>query len=329
MNSTHSYWNGFAIATLLLSLMACTPAITPTSALIPVTIQLSWTHSSQFAGYYVADQLGYYTSEGLTVTFIEGGPTVDRLKAVLDGSAQFGIASGSNLIEGRAAGNQIVGIAAILRRDPFAFFALTSSGITRPQDFVGKIIQVRVRARPILYPMLARVGVTPEQITEANDAAFDDLYTGKVDIGTGFVTTQLVDAQRAGYKLNVIYPDDYGVHSLSDLIFATDAFPAQNHDLTLRFLRATLKGWTYTVENPVQAAAFVAKYKPDADLSYETETLTASLPYINTGEDHIGWMKPEIWVGMEQTLQEQGVLTKPVDVTEIYMLQFLNEIYRP
>lgn len=329
MNSTHSYWNGSAIAILLLSLMACTPAITPPPALIPVTIQLSWTHSSQFAGYYVADQLGYYTSEGLAVTFIEGGPTVDRLKAVLDGSAQFGSASGSNLIEGRAAGNQIVAIAAILRRDPFAFFALTSSGITRPQDFVSKTIQVRTRARPILYPMLARVGVTPDQITEANDAAFDDLYTGQVDVATGFVTTQLVDAQRAGYELNVIYPDDYGVHSLSDLIFATDGFVAQNHDLTLRFLRATLEGWTYAVENPVQAAAFVAKYKPDADLSYETETLTASLPYINTGEDHIGWMKPEIWVDMEQTLRDQFVITKPVDVTEIYTLQFLNEIYEP
>ena len=328
MNSTRSYWNGFAIATLL-ALMACTPAITPTSALIPFTIQLSWTHSSQFAGYYAADQLGYYTAEGLAVTFIEGGPTVDRLKAVLDSSAQFGIASGTNLIEARAAGNDLVAIAAILRRDPFAFFTLASSGITRPQDFAGKVIQIRVRAHPYLYPMLARVGVTPEQITEANDATFDDLYTGKVDVATGFVTTQLVDAQRAGYKLNVIYPDDYGVHSMSDLIFATDAFSAQNHDLTLRFLRSTLKGWTYVVENPVQAAALIAKYRPEADLSYETDTLTASLPYINTGEDHIGWMKPEIWSEMEQTSREQGVLTEPIDITQVYTLQFLQEIYEP
>lgn len=308
---------------------ACGTQVQPTPSLTPITVQLSWTHSSQFAGYYAADQLGYYSAEGLAVKFIEGGPTVDRFKAVLDGSAQFGIASGTNLIEARSDGNQIVGIAAILRRDPFAFFALASSGITRPQDFKGKVIQIRVRAHPYLYPILTRVGLTPDQITEANDAAFDDLYSGKVDIATGFVTTQLVDAQRAGYELNVIYPDDYGVHSLSDIIFATDTFLAQHHDLALRFLRATLKGWTYTVENPVQAAAFVAKYKPDADLSYETATLTASLPYINTGEDQIGWMKPDIWAGMEQTSREQGVITKPVDVTQVYTLQFLQEIYKP
>jgi len=329
MNSRHYYWNGLAIAMLLLSLIACTPATTSTTPLTPVTIQLSWTHSSQFAGYYAADQLGYYSTEGLAVTFIEGGPTVDRLKAVLDGSAQFGIASGTNLIEARAEGNQLVAIAAILRRDPFTFFTLAGSGITSPQDFKGKVIQIRVRARPYLYPILARVGLTPEQITEANDAAFDDLYTGEVDVATGFITTQLVDAQRAGYKLNVIYPDDYGVHSMSDMIFATDTFLAQNHDLALRFLRATLKGWTYVVENPVQAAAFVAKYRPEADLAYETATLTASLPYINTGEDHIGWMKPDIWTDMEQTSREQGVITKPVEVTQVYTLQFLQEIYEP
>ena len=55
--------------------------------------------------------------------------------------------------------------------------------------------------------------------------------------------------------------------------------------------------------------------------------MTASIPLINTGEDDIGWMKPEIWTGMEQTLREQGVLTAPVDVTQVYTLQFLEEIY--
>ena len=60
--------------------------------------------------------------------------------------------------------------------------------------------------------------------------------------------------------------------------------------------------------------------------SRSTEMI-ASLPLINTGEDHIGWMKPEIWAGMEQVLREQKVLTEPVDVTQAYTLQFLQEIY--
>jgi len=55
--------------------------------------------------------------------------------------------------------------------------------------------------------------------------------------------------------------------------------------------------------------------------------MTAALPLINTGEDFIGWMKPEIWSGMEKTLREQKVITQTVDVSQVYTMQFIKEIY--
>ena len=94
----------------------------------------------------------------------------------------------------------------------------------------------------------------------------------------------------------------------------------------LRFVRATLNGWTFAVEHPAEIGAMVVKYNPDADVSLENNKMNASLPLINTGEDHIGWMKPEIWSGMEKTLREQG-LSQPLDVTQVYTMQFLNKIY--
>jgi len=110
-------------------------------------------------------------------------------------------------------------------------------------------------------------------------------------------------------------------------IFTTDDIIARNPDLVRRFLRATLKGWTYAVENPTAIGSMVAKYKSDADPDLEVAQMTSSIPFVNTGEDHIGWMKPEVWAGMEKTLREQGVLTKPVEVEQVYSIQFLQEIY--
>ena len=55
--------------------------------------------------------------------------------------------------------------------------------------------------------------------------------------------------------------------------------------------------------------------------------MVASIPLVNTGEDFIGWMKPEMWAGMEKTLREQGILSAPLDVTQAYTLQFIEEIY--
>ena len=85
--------------------------------------------------------------------------------------------------------------------------------------------------------------------------------------------------------------------------------------------------WAYAVENPASIGAFVQKYNQKADPAAEIANMRASIPLVNTGEDFIGWMKPEIWAGMEQTLREQVVLTKALDIEQVYTLQFLEEIY--
>jgi NitT/TauT family transport system substrate-binding protein len=141
------------------------------------------------------------------------------------------------------------------------------------------------------------------------------------------LTNEVIAAKAAGYQINLIYPDDYGIRFYGDTLFTTDNIVAAQPDLVLRFLRATLKGWTQVVENPETAAPLVSKYNPKADPSLETAKMIASLPLVNTGEDHIGWMKPEIWSGMEKTLREQGVLTQTLDVTQVYTVQFLKEVY--
>jgi hypothetical protein len=38
-----------------------------------------------------------------------------------------------------------------------------------------------------------------------------------------------------------------------------------------------------------------------------------------TDDARSGWMNPEIWVGMEQTLREQGVLTAPLNMTQVLL----------
>lgn len=313
---------------LVLLITACTASASPTPPLTPITFQLSWTHQAQFAGMYAADQRGYYAAEGLEVTFVEGGVNVDKLSPVLDGTAQFGIAGADELILARAQGQPVRAIAVNYRRSPVVFISLAEKGITRPQDFAGKTIRVVANIIPTLHAMTARVGIAPRQYTEvalpSDVAAF---ATGEVQVWGSFLDGLALTAQKAGYKINIIYPDDYGVHFFGDTVWATEDFIAQNPDLVRRFLRATLQGWTYAIENPAEVGTLVAVYNPKADVALENMRMNVMLPLINTGENYIGWMKPETWAGMEATLREQGVITQPLDVTEVYTLQFLQEIY--
>jgi NitT/TauT family transport system substrate-binding protein len=312
---------------LMLAVSGCAWPARP-APLTPITVQLSFLHQAEFAGLYAAEQQGYFAAEGLEVSFLEGGSQVDFIAPVVNGAAQFGVAQPADVILARAAGRPVRSIAAIYRRSPIVFFALADSGITRPQDFVGKKIRSAITADQTLRAMMARAGVRPDQyeiLYLPSDVAL--FASGEAPVWAGFINVFALEVQRAGYKLNLIYPDDYGIHFYGDVLITTDDWIARNPDLVRRFTRAALKGWTYAVENPGAIGAIVQKYKPDADQALESAKMTASLPLVNTGEDHIGWMKPEIWSGMEKTLREQDVLAQTVDVTQVYTLQFLQEIY--
>lgn len=315
------------IVLLMFELAACRPAVSPTPALTPITVQLSWTHQAEFAGLYAAEQQGYFADEGLQVSFVEGGPEVDFISPVVDGTAQFGIAQPADVILARADGKPLRSIAVIYRRSPIVFFALADTGITRPQDFVGKKIRSALTVDLTLQAMMARVGISPDQYeVEYLPSDISLFASGDVPVWSGFINVFVLEVQQAGYKLNIIYPDDYGIHFYGDVLITTDDLISKNPDLVQRFTRAALKGWTYAVENPASIGAYVQKYNPKADPALENDKMTASIPLVNTGEDFIGWMKPEVWAGMEQTLREQGVLTKKLDVTQVYTMQFVNEI---
>jgi NitT/TauT family transport system substrate-binding protein len=313
---------------LLCILAACQDISTTENPLTPITVQFQWTHQAEFAGFYAADQNGYYAEEGLAVTFLPGGPNIDNLASVAQGTAQFGTAPADQLIAGRAGGQPLQAIAVVYRRSPTVFITLADSGITRPQDFAGKTIRTPLSIATTLHAMTSKVGVSPDQYSEINLASdVERFLTGNEQVWGAFLTGMVVTLQQMGHQPNIIYPDDYGIHFYGDSIFTTDDLLASDPDLVLRFLRATLRGWQWAVENPGQIGAMVVNYEPQADPALEIAKMMVSLPLVNTGEDHIGWMKPEIWAGMEQTLREQGELTAPLDVTQVYTLQFLEEIY--
>ena len=293
-----------------------------------VTVQLSWTHWAGFSGFYAADQNGYYPAEKLDVKLMPGGRGIDPLISVLDGSAQFGIIDAAELITARAEGKQLRAVATINRRSPLVFITLPGTGITGPQDFAGKTIRVAFGMSTTLQAMTGRFGVGPDQYTQVRiPSDLAKFSSGDPAIWGVYITGFAADLQLAGQKFQMIFPDDYGVHFYGNTIFATDDLIADNPELVTRFLRATLKGYADTVENPSKTGTLVTVYKPDADPSLETAKMVASLPLVNTGEDHIGWMKPEVWAGMEHTLRQQGILDGAVELDKVYTMEFLHQIY--
>jgi NitT/TauT family transport system substrate-binding protein len=310
-----------------LSLVACEPVATP-PPITPVSLQLSFVHQAEFAGFYAASEQGYYAAEGLEVTFIEGGPEVDFIAPVVNGTTQFGVAQPADLMLARAAGMPVRSVAVIYRRSPIVFFSLRDSNISRPQDFIGKKIRSTTTIDQTLLAMMSRLGISPDQYEivylPSQVARF---ASGDVPVWGGLLNLFVLEVEHAGHQVNLIYPDDYGIHFYGNVLITTDDLIQNNPDLVQRFTRASLNGWTYVVEHPETVGESIQKYNPDLDPGLEIEKMTASIPLVNTGEDFIGWMRPELWTGMEQTLRAQGLLTKPLNPEDVYTIEFLEEIY--
>ncbi len=298
-----------------------------TSAPTPVTVQLDWHHQPTFAGLYAAMDNGYFAAEGIAVTLLEGGLGVDPTERVASGRARFGTDVADRILIGRARGRRLRAVAAIYRRSPVVFMTLAASGITRPRDFAGKTIRVTPEVVPTLRAMMRREGIAPRDSTLVTlPSELSRFLSGSPPVWSAFINGFATTARRAGHKVNLIFPDDWGVHFYGETLFTTDEMIASSPDLVLRFLRASLKGWVWASQNPERVGEAVRRRKPDADPALETDKMVASLPLIHTGEDRVGWMKPAVWAGMAKVLAEEGLVPPTFDPAGAYTLDFLERV---
>ena len=295
-----------------------------------VTVQLKWIHQAQFAGFYVAREQGYYEEEGLEVEFVPGGVGIDIFAAVVDGAADFSVVGADAVLIERARGVPITAIATLYQINPFILVSFADSGIASPMDFVGRTVSMTDDSLPQFSAMLDNVGVDLGDLTLV-PYTYDDtpFLTGDVDVSISFAAGSLLPLrEKIGDRvLNIVWPDDYGVHFYSDTLIARDVFLQQRPELVVRFLRATIRGHEYALDHPDAAVEATMRYAVDQERSVQTAMFEASIPLIYTGLDRIGWMRSEIWKGMYDVLWTHGILEDPFPVEDAYSLSYLEQAW--
>ena len=309
--------------------------ITKDSAPTPLTsviLKLNWRHEAEFAGNYVAIEKGFYKKEGLVVNIEEYNPDGDTaIDALVAGRADFAIAGADEVIKARQAGKFVKSVAVIFKINPAVAFALKSSGIKRPQDFVGKKVGLErgINVDNLYAAMMNNVGIDRSKIKEVS-VGYDakELMNGTVDVSTGWITNEPQLAVQAGYPVNIFLMADYGVNMYADTIVTTDKMIAENPKLVEQFVRGTLGGWQYAIENESEAVDITMKYAKDSTRTHQAYVLSVSIPLINTGSNRLGWMDFSAWSQAQNILFEQKLLSKKIIISDVFTMDFIKLIYK-
>ncbi len=286
-----------AAVLLAASLPACTRS-SQNSELDSVTLQLNWYHEIEFAGFYAAEVQGFYADENLQVKILERDSDTDFSFQGLFKKNDFAIIGEGPLQKMIASGATVTAVMASMQISPITFFALTESGIEKPSDFIGKRIAITGENwRNIIHRTLNNAGVDPAKIIEVavDYDAIEMLYTGEVDVWTGFAHNEPTAARLAGNEINLILPADYGIESYAGIIIVPEKTIEDNPDLVARFVKASLKGWCYIIEHPEEAAAIIHKKQPSKSLDFRELAIQALIPFIDTGYVPVGWIDSERW----------------------------------
>jgi NitT/TauT family transport system substrate-binding protein len=230
-----------------------------------VSLQLQWFIQSQFAGYFAAQDKGFYADQCLDVTIVEGGVDIVPQQQLADGAVDFALAWVPKALASREAGANIVNIAQVFQRSGTLQVSFKAAGITSSADFAGHTIGNWGFGNEYeIFAALAKDGLDPANDVTLVQQQFDmsGLLAGDIDAAEAMTYNEYAQVLEAvnpdtgelyqPEDLNVVSYETEGVGMLQDAIWADaeklssdDAY----RDIAVRFVTASLQGWAYCRDN--------------------------------------------------------------------------------
>jgi NitT/TauT family transport system substrate-binding protein len=244
---------------------------TDSGALKPVKLQLQWYADAQFAGYYAAVDQGYYKDEGLDVQIVEGSADIVPIDVLSAGDVDYAISWVPKVLGSIEQGAAVTDVAQIFERSATTQISFKDKNITSPADLKGKSVGSWGYGNEWeLFAGMQKDGVGLKDIKLVQQA-FDmnGFLAGDIDAAQAMTYNEYAQVLESKNPktgklytpddLNVINWNDVGTAMLQDAIWAPSEKLGDKDfaDQTVKFIKASIKGWAYVRDHPEEAAKIV------------------------------------------------------------------------
>ena len=294
-----------------------------------VSLQLSWLHSSQFAGSYIALDRGWWAEEGLEVALLQGGPNAPVEPPVVSGTALVGISAADYTAAAVEQGAPFKILAVAMQKNPFVIASLPGNPVNVPADLEGKRIGMALANTPVLEALctlngvdIGAIEIIPTQYSP------QPLLADEVDCLLCWETDLPVAMAVQGIESVTMLMADHGYAVHSQTYIATEESLANRRAELVGLMRGEARGWDAYRADTDAAAELTLRMHPDAGLDLETQKLQATrqVPLMFsdlTDANGFGWWTDETVAANIETLALLGRRVTP----ELWDRSILEEVH--
>ena len=288
-----------------------------------ITIVLDWTPNTNHTGIFAAQAKGYFEEAGLKVEVVQP-PEDGAVPLVASGKAQFGVSFQDSLAPAFAgdAPMPVTAVAAVIQHNTSGIVSRAGEGMDTPKGLEGKKYatwDLDVEKATIRDVMEVHGGnfdlveLIPSTVTDEVSA----LQSKSVDAIWIFYGWAGVACEVAGLPVDYFeFADmDPVFDYYTPVIIGNNAWLEENPETAKAFIAALSRGYTYTVENPKEAADILMESAPElkanAALVYASQEYLAA-QYI-ADAPRWGEFDADRWAAFFIWLNENGLLEASID----------------
>lgn len=285
-----------------------------------------WTPQSQFAGFYMALEKGYYAEEGLDVVIDHSGifSSEDMALRLIKGETDI---MGQQLLQSiisRSDGMPIVNV--MQTTQVSGLCCVSRKPISKPEDLDGMTVgRWRAGYSEFCDIMEATKGVSVKWVPFINGI---NLYVfGAVDATLCYSYSEYIALKLAIGEIpeeNFLRFADHGYDCPEDGLYVTEDYYRDNKETIDKFVRASKRGWEYVRNHIDEAVALSMKYvKENNIVTNETHQRMMLETYLSlqvnpdTGKVDYAPVKEKVYNDIINALMETGYITNKPAYKEI------------
>lgn len=291
---------------------------------------LDWIPNSTHFFYFDAVDLGYYADACLDVDFLSPGDATVPSKVVAEGKkAQVGIVLAPDVVFGQNQNLPIQSIFTLWQDSQYGL--LTLADVKSPKEFEGnKVALLASFEKAAFARMMKSVGgdVSKVKVIQAGFVLVPPVVTKKVKAATGGGIYELpqCEATIGKGKCKLFKYSNYGFPRAQLVVIANSKWAKTNGDVLRRFVKASLRGLSYSMKNPKDSTTRFAKRYKDTKIADALAIYRRIIPAQRSAATKVhglGYQERTVWAPLLQALQREMGVSKKVKVADLFTNAYL------